>query len=341
MNKNVLHSTLLLVSIAVSLSVGYFVGSKNASPKISGQKVIATYSVNGTKKNIELKDVTDKLASDFSDFERMVYLQKRQAIFDIVGEEIRKNNDFSKIDMPSISPQDFDKMLISLKLDKKKLTDKQKSDILGNMVIAERNQKIKSIVDEKQKEMNVRLFMDPPFSFVKRQQTGSLLISGDPKNPIEFIFYGNLHCPQCLQAYQNLMNLEAQFPEKFKIYFKYLGLEPDQAIAFKTAKSFYCLSESQKKSGLVNKLLKAYFSKVPDSMESLFKTMADLGLETKEMEKCLETKDNNSLLRTDAQAGQELSRSVAAFYVVNNYFVHGAEQKVFVEDLIHFLLKDM
>lgn len=313
-------------------------GKKQAGPKTSANKVIATYTVNGAKKTIELKDVTEKLANDFADFDRMVYQQKRQAIYDIVGEEIRKNNDFSKVEMPGISPEDFDKMLVSLKLDKKKLTDKQKSDIMGNMAIAQRNQKIKGVVEEKQKEMNVQLLMDPPFSFVKRQETGPLLVSGESKNPIEFIFYGNMHCPQCNQAYQNMMSFDTQFPNKLKIYFKYLGLEPDQAIAFKTAKSLYCLPEAQKKSGMVNKLMKAYFEKVPDSMETLTKTMSDLGIDPKDMEKCLESKENNSMLRTDAQAGQELNKSVAAFYVVNNYFVHGAEQRVFIDDLIHYLL---
>lgn len=338
MNKNTLVAIIFVVSISLSLVVGYIVGTKNATPKTSANKIIATYTVGGAKKSIELKDVTEKLATDFADYDRMVYQQKRQAVMDIIGEEVRKNNDFTKMDLAPVSPEDFDKMLTSLKLDKKKLTEKQRMDITGNLAIAQRNQKIKSVVEEKQKEMNVQFLMEPPFAFVKRQEAGPLMISGSSKNPIEFIYYGNMHCPQCAQAFQNIQAYESQYPGQLKVYFKYLGLEPDQSIAFKTAKSLYCLPEKQKSAGLVGQLMKAYFAKPPESDESLSKIMSENGVNPTDMEKCLNSKENNAMLRTDALAGQDLNRNIAVFYVINNYFVHGAEQKVFIEDLIKYLV---
>lgn len=337
MNKNTLIAVIFVISISMSLVVGYIAGTKNASPKASANKVIATYTVGGSKKSVELKDVTAKLANDFADQDRMIYQQKRQAILDIVGDEVRKNNDFAKMELEPVSPEDFDKMVTSLKLDKKKLTEKQKADITGNLAIAQRNQKIRTTVEEKQKEMNVQFLLDPPFAFVKPQEPGSLMISGTGKNPIEVIYYGNMHCPQCAQAFQNLQIYDSQFPGQLKIYFKYLGLEPDQSIAFKTAKSLYCLPQKQKASGQVGQLMKAYFAKAPDSLEALSKIMSDNGVNPADMQKCLDDKNNNSMLRTDAQAGQELNKNIAVFYVINNYFVHGAEQRVFIEDLIKFL----
>ena len=338
MNKNTMNSLILIVSIFLSLSIGYYAGTKQSGSKNTASKILATYSVNGSKKTVELKDVSLKLGNDFADQDRMVYQQKRQAILDIVADDIRKNNDFSKIGVESVAPQEFEKMILSLKLDKKKLTEKQKSDIIGNLALANRNQKLKAVVDEKLKETNLKFQMEPPFEFVNSQQPGSLLIAGDSKNPIEVIFYGNMHCPQCSQTYQNMISFETQFPGKLKLYFKYLGLEPDGSLAFKTAKSLYCLPESQKKSGLVSKLMKAFFEKAPDSFESLSKILSENGVNSTDMERCLESKENNSMLRTDSQAGQELNRSVAAFYVINNRFVHGAEQKILIEDLIQYLL---
>jgi protein-disulfide isomerase len=338
-HQNKIVASLFLVSVTLSLFIGYFVGSKFPKKTSTAETIVATYDLKGTKKIIQQKDITDRLASDFADQDRMIYQQKKQAILDIVNEEIRKTMDLNRIDLTPPTTDEFDKIVKSLRLDKRKLTERQRSDIMNNLAVGQRNSKIKAAVDEKMKSFNLQLQLDPPFSFVDAKKPGSLLIAGDLNYPVDVLFYGNFHCPQCSQAYQTILSLDSEFTKKLKVHFKYLGLEPDQAIAFKTAKSLYCLTESQKKSGLAAALTKAYFERPPDSMESIAKIVSGLGLDSKEMGLCLDSKTNNSMLRTDAKEGQDLNKTLSSFFIINDYFVPAAEQRVLIEDLLKFILK--
>lgn len=339
MNKKVI-GVLFVVTCALSLIIGYKVGSQRSQKIESGEDLVAKYSYNGNRVDVRMKDLAPFLSTDQTDYKKIVFNSRKQAIEALISKKVRESEDLSKIEFQQVSPTEIEDMVKKMKLDPRKMTEKQRQDIVGNLTIAKRNEAIKKKLETSLSAMQLEVLLPPPFDFVNDPGSqGVSIYQKGKKSDLEITWFGNLHCPQCGSTYQKINETIQQAPEKFKIKFVYHGQDPDASVAFQTAKAIYCLKNSNSTLEIIGKVIQAPLQEA-DSIVKMF--AGDDPAKEKELMACLSDRTKNTALRDDAKISASIpgSQQTASFLVLENYFVPGSELKELYQSLVSFILKE-
>ncbi len=269
MNKKAI-GILFIITCTLSLSIGYKVGSQRSQKIESGEDLVAQYSHNGKRVDVRLKELAPYLTTDQTDYKKMVFNSRKQAIESLISNKVREGEDLTRIDFQPVGPAEIEDMVKKMKLDLRKMTEKQRSDIAANLTIGKRNEAIKKKLEASVDAMQLDLLLQPPFDFVNNPESkGISIYQKGKKSEFEITWFGNLHCPQCGSTFQKINETIQQAPEKFKINFVYHGQDPDTSIAFQSAKAIYCLQSSSSAKSFLDTIGKAIQSP-PQDVDSLF-----------------------------------------------------------------------
>ena len=341
MNKKAV-GILFIVTCTLSLIIGYKVCSQRSQKIESGEDLVAQYSYKGNRVGVRLKELAPFLTTDQSDYKKIVYNSRRQAIESLISNKVREGEDLTRIDFQPAGPAEIEEMAKKMKLDPRKMTEKQRSDIAANLTIGKRNEAIKKKLETSVQAMQLDLLLQPPFDFVNDPESkGVSIYQKGKKSEFEMTWFGNLHCPQCGSTFQKINETIQQAPEKFKINFVYHGQDPDASIAFQTAKAIYCLKSSNSASPFIDTIGKAIQSP-PQDADSILKVFAgDNPAKEKELATCLGDRAKNAELRQDAAVSANIpgAQQTASFLVLEHYFVPGSELKDLYQSLVSFVLR--
>lgn len=344
MQKSLL-GVLFIMTSAISLFVGYKVGSDRQPSIETGNEVVAKFSDKGKPTEIKLKDLAPFLTVDQADYKKVVYNARTQAVQAFISQKIREGEDLNQVDFEQVSQQEILDMLKKMKLDPKKVSERQRNDIVSNLSIGKRNQAIKTKLDASIESMNVELYLQPPFDFVTTSNQRGLVISENAKNAdLDLHWYGNFHCPQCGATFQKILDTLAMAPDKFTVKFSYHGQDPDASIAFQTAKGFYCLKNLKlaKDNKSTFDLMTQAAKSPPQNFESIIALFSGGNADhAKSLSACLSDRNNNTQIREDAANSAKIPGSLqsASFLILENYFVQGSELTDLYQDLVKWVLR--
>ncbi|MBK8315962.1 MAG: DsbA family protein [Acidobacteria bacterium] len=144
--------------------------------------------------------------------------------------------------------------------------------------------------------------------------------SGSPSSPVTIVEFSDFQCPFCKRASETVRELARLYDGKVRIVFKHFPLSnhPD---AFKAAQASVCADEKGKFWEYHDRL----FNSQNLSDESLRKIAADIGLETKDFNACLESSRSKEQVMKNIQEGRKIGIQGTPFFTINGRPVRGAQ----------------
>lgn len=303
--KQLFISTLIFF---VGLIIGYVVRYTQSTLDVEGDpnsKDFVLAKIDGAP--FYQHQVWTEIQDQVLELEKNIYQIKKEAVLKSILTDIEKSISASyESESENFNPSDpsFQSYLKEKKIQIpwQKLTEQQKRDLSGNFLISQRRSKIKEQVRGKLGSLTIEWAI-PTRHWTKVSNLPTphrnLLIQNPKSKKKALTFFGNFHCPYCLQALDKAKSL---MDHGHALDFRYIlpTEQSEESDAFLTGLALYCVQELQP-SALTDYFNKLQALKTHPNYELLLQTAASLSLHSSKFEACLKADHPKSQFKQDLQ----------------------------------------
>jgi protein-disulfide isomerase len=171
---------------------------------------------------------------------------------------------------------------------------------------------------ELQAKADVRVFLDPPRLAVAEGDDPS---KGPKDAPVTLVEFSDFQCPYCARVNPTLKRLEETYGDKVRLVFRNYPL-PIHPQAPKAAEAAACARDQDKFWEMHDRLFDHQDKlQVPD----LKAAAAELGLDTKAFDACLDSGRHEAAVKADQQEGESYGVSATPAFFINGRALTGAQ----------------
>jgi protein-disulfide isomerase len=173
-------------------------------------------------------------------------------------------------------------------------------------------------VDTLKVKTPVRIMLEPPRQQVSAANAPS---KGSASAPILMIEFSDFQCPFCLRAHATVDQVLKTYGDKIRFVYRHYPL-PNHPNARPAAEAAACAADQGKFWPYHDRLFEQP-SKLSDS--DLKQHAADLGLDTKKFNACVDSRAFKSLVDTDTKEGEEAGVNGTPAFFINGRMLSGAQ----------------
>jgi protein-disulfide isomerase len=180
------------------------------------------------------------------------------------------------------------------------------------------NERKAAFAKELADKAGLRLFIEPPRATFASVPAPAM---GPADAPVTIVTFSDFQCPWCARAAQTLHQVEKHYDGRLRIIFRHFPLG-FHAQARKAAEAASCADEQGKFWEMHDKL----FETQDDlSLPKLKERAAELGLEAKSFDQCLDTSQRAKDWQRDLAEGRQIGVASTPSFFVNGRLLTGAQ----------------
>ncbi len=181
----------------------------------------------------------------------------------------------------------------------------------------QRQAKVQDLLAELRKQNNVKIFLSPPRVSVEAK--------GPSKGPgnakVTIVEFSDFECPYCQRAEGTISQVMDAYAGKVRVVFRYFPLS-FHAHAQKAAEAAACADDQGKFWEMHQVLFQNQQALEVDKLKGYAKS---IGLDEQKFDKCLDSGDKASLVKSEMEAGQKVGVTGTPAFFVNGVMLSGAQ----------------